>query len=395
MAHRQAVPAVGDTWSMPLKGVRLLYMHETEAAILIGLETESRSVACPACGSASVVGYGKMTWRIRDLPIEKKSVFLEIRRRRLRCRDCLVTFNEPVPNISSNHRATTRLVQRVWKLALRQPFTALSLTFGMDEKTIRNIFNDTFAATAEQFKATTQPPTPAALAIRVPKLLRRQRLMWINLDQGTVIDMEENVTPETMHASLQRITRGEAARVYVPPDAAVIEALAGCAPITLVLHPASIKSACNDLVELGRTIAGAAAYVAAMLQFIRASSETEAMQAWQGLQTPPPGLRSKMRPLLAAVELLPPGSFAAFGEPDHPCDILTEQLEKILNTDYSKRSYDVICAIVLFDKALQKTARIGVARDGVHLSYQKANYGTSIAKLVARLDKSRGADDAD
>lgn len=370
-----------------MKGVRLLYMHETDTAILIGLETESKAVACPACDSASVVGYGKMTWRIRDLPINKKAVFLEIKRRRLRCRDCLATFNEPVPHIAAHHRATTRLVQSVWKMALRHPFTTLSKTFGMDEKTIRNIFKDTFDSTASQFKIPPYPPTPSALAIRLPIILRRQRVMWINLDQGTLVDMDPEATPESIRKTLQRVAQDSAGKIYVPPDAQLIEALQASTQAPLVLHPPSMRAACNDLIGLGRTISAMSSYADALAEFASAKSEREASRLWQDLLPPPPELRAKMRPLIAAVELLPSGCFGAFDHPNHAYDGSIDQLDKILSTDFSKRSYDVICAIVLFDKTLQKTARTGVAKNGAHLGYRKTNYGTSITKLVARLEK--------
>lgn len=388
------MPATIATWSMPLKGVRLLYMHETETAILIGLETESKAVTCPACGSASTVGYGKMAWRIRDLPIKKKAVFLEIKRRRLRCRDCQVTFNEPVPQISANHRATARLVQNVWKMALRHPFAVLSKTLGMDEKTIRNIFKDSYNAAASQSRVQSYPPAPAALAIRLPTILRRQRIMWINLDQGTVVDLDAEATPQAIQESLQRVARDGAQRIFVPPDAALIKALQSTTASPLVLHARSMRAECRALLETAQAIPGAASYAGILSEFVNAKSEPEARRLWQDLISPPPGLRSKMRHLLAAVALLPAGCFEAFGLPEHGCDALADQLDKILSTEFSRRSYDVICAIVLFDKTLQKTARTGVAKHGTHLGYQKTNYGTSIPKLVARLEKITHNNDA-
>lgn len=388
------MPVPAATWSMPLKGVRLLYMHEIDAAILIGLETESKAVACPACNSTAVVGHGKMIWRIRDLPIRKKVVFLEIKRRRLRCRDCLATFNEPVAQISAHHRATTRLVQSVWKMALRQPFTALSKTFGMDEKTIRNIFKDTFDAQASQFRLPSCRPAPPALAIRLPVILRRQRVMWINPDQGTLVDLDPQATPESIHASLQRIAGDGALKITVPPDAPLIKALQASTRAQLLLHPASMRAACSDAIALGRSLNSAASYLDALSRFAGAKSAAEAARAWQDLSPPPPELQAKMGPLNAALGLLAAGCFDAFGQPDHACDAQSEQLEKILGSAFSRRSYDVICAIALFDKMLQKTARTGVAENGAHLGYQKTSYGTSIPKLLARLEKLTRDNDA-
>lgn len=381
------MPTPSATWSMPLKGVRLLYMHETDSEILIGLETEKKAVGCPCCNSNAVVGYGKMQWRIRDLPVRKKAVFLEIKRRRLRCRACLVTFNEPVSQISTHHRATTRLVQSIWKMALRQPFATLSKTFGMDEKTIRNIFNDTFNDAASQFKIPPRPPAPLALEIRLLTILRQQRVMWFNLDQGTLIDMDENANPEAIHATLQRVARDGAHKIIVPPDATLIKALQASTQSPLILHLPSMRVACNAVINLGRTIDNATPYVATLLQFIDAKNASKAGRLWQDLTSPPSEIRAEMQPLIAAVELLGPACFDAFGAQDPEYDVLTDRLAKILSVDFSRRSYDVICAIVLFDKTLQKTARTGVAENGAHLGYQKTNYGTSIPKLVARLEK--------
>ncbi|MEO8599334.1 MAG: transposase family protein [bacterium] len=381
------MPTQSATWSMPLKGVRLLYMHETDVDILIGLETEKKAVACPDCGSTAVVGYGKMNWRIRDLPIRKKAVFLEIKRQRLRCRACLVTFNEPISQISNLHRATTRLVQSIWKMALRQPFITLSKTFGMNEKTIRNIFNDTFNDAASQFKIQPRPPAPLALEIRLLTLLRHQRVMWINLDQGTLIDMDESTNPESIHDTLQRVARDGARTIIVPPNTTLIKALQASTQSPLILHLPSMRVACNDVINLGRTIDNAASYVATLAQCIDAKNAIEARRLWRDLTFPPAEIRAEMQPLITAVELLGPECFNAFGVQDQAYDALTERLAKILNTNFSRRSYDVICAIVLFDKTLQKTARTGVAEHGAHLGYQKTNYGTSIPKLVARLER--------
>ncbi|MGV8893624.1 MAG: transposase family protein [Burkholderiaceae bacterium] len=381
------MPTPSATWSMPLKGVRLLYMHETDVDILIGLETEKKAVVCPDCGSAAVVGYGKMNWRIRDLPIRKKAVFLEIKRQRLRCRACLVTFNEPISQISNHHRATTRLVQSIWKMALRQPFITLSKTFGMNEKTIRNIFNDTFNDAASQFKIPPRPPAPLALEIRLLTILRHQRVMWINLDQGTLIDMDESTNPESIHETLQRVAREGAHTIIVPPDTTLIKALQASTQSPLILHLPSMRVACNDVINLGRTIDNAASYVATLAQCIDAKNASEASRLWRDLTSPPAEIRVKMQPLIMAVELLGPECFNAFGVQDQAYDALTDRLAKILSTDFSRRSYDVICAIVLFDKTLQKTARTGVAEHGTHLGYQKTNYGTSIPKLVTRLER--------
>lgn len=381
------MPVSAATWSMPLHGVRLLYMHETDAAILIGLETENKTVACPACHSAAVVGYGKMRWRIRDLPIKKKAVFLEIKRRRLRCRDCLVTFNEPVSHISEHHRATTRLVKSVWKMALRHPYTTLSTILGMDEKTIRNIFKDTFNATASQYKTQPYASAPATLSIHQLTILRRPCVLWINLDQVTLVEMDTQATPQSLRASLQRIAPDGTRGIYVPPDATLIAALQASTQSPLLLHPHALRSACSEAITLAKSSPDSASYADALSRFVSAKSAAYARLLWQDLVCTPPALAAKMQPLIAAAGLLPAQCFDAFDLPDSPCDAPIGQLDALLRCGFSKRSYDVIYAILLLDKTLQKTARTGVAENGAHLGYQKTHYGTSIPKLVARLEK--------
>lgn len=398
---------LGPIWSMPLKGVKLRYMQEQHNRLTIGLETEAQNLVCPQCGSPCVVGYGRMTLRIRDLPIEHKSVLLEIARRRLRCKICKVTFNEPVANIAEAHRTTSRLAQRLWQLSLYYPFTALGPKFGLAEKTLRNLFSDRFARTLAQFNlgGFTQVPrvAPRVLVLHRPLIQRQKRVLWLNADLDTLLDLNPLLTADRVRASLERLGQARAgSEIWLPPDAALIRLLQAQlppnSPWQVRVHPAALRLQCHmfakQLDQASKPIL--AELRQALLNLACATSAAAAEQAWHqiqaGLPTVAQGgtqdstqLLGQLFELKAALEILKQGAWAAFDEPAPACDGQLTQLDTKLAGALAKRSFDAVCALFLFDRNLQVTARTGLASDGTHLAYQKAHYGTSLPRLLAKL----------
>jgi hypothetical protein len=389
---------VGPIWSMPLKGVRLRYMQEQANRLTIGLETESQTIVCAACASRSVVGYGRMTWRIRDLPIEHKSVLLEISRRRLRCKDCKTTFNEPVANIAEAHRTTARLAQRLWQLGLYYPFTALAPKFGLDEKTLRGIFSDRFAQTMAQFNRQIYSQAPRILVLHRPIIQRQRRLLWLNADLDTLVDINPLVTVDRVLASLERLglLQSQAqTQLWLPPDVPLLRLLqAQLVParsVLMRLHPAAVRKHMQTLANsLGLSpIAASAGLQQALARLATAESASTALLAWQQVldEPHPADLAPSLLEFKTVLALLGAQALAAFDEPSLPCDPLIEQLDTTLSTSLVKRSFDAVCAMLLFDKTLQVSARTGLARDGTRLGYQKTHYGTSLPRLLAKLNQ--------
>ncbi len=383
--------ADGPLWSMPLKGVSLRYMHEQANRLTIGLETEPKTAACSACGSKAVVGYGRLVWRIRDLPIENKSVLLEIARRRLRCKECKVTFNEPVANIAEAHRTTSRLAQRLWQLGLYYPFTALAPKFGLDEKTLRGIFSDRFAQALAQLNRQSYSQAPNRVVLHRPVIQRQPRVLWLNADLDTLVDLNPLLTADRLALSLKRLGLPAArSELWVPPDLPLARLLLGLLPerAHLRLHPAALREHCRSLAGL---ISPVSAEGAALRQCLEALIQAQSMAAAAaGIQAlshlaQPSELAKPLQELLTLVGLLGEQALAAFDEPPLSLDGLLAQLDKRLAGSLVKRSFDAVCALLLLDKTLQVSARTGLARDGKRLDYQKAHYGTSLERLLAKL----------
>ncbi|HEY6530288.1 MAG TPA: transposase family protein [Cellvibrionaceae bacterium] len=392
------MPTVGPVWSMPLKGVRLRYMQEQANRLTIGLETEPRSIVCAACASREVVGYGRMTWRIRDLPIEHKSVLLEISRRRLRCKECKITFNEPVANIAEAHRTTARLAQRLWQLGLYYPFTALAPKFGLDEKTLRGIFSDRFAQMMAQFNRQMYSQAPRILVLHRPIIQRQHRLLWLNADLDTLVDLNPLVTADRVLMSLERLGLQQPqaqAQIWLPPEAPLLRLLQAQLPstsnIVLRLHPAAVRRHLQALAcTLGLSASSANEGLQQALERVATAPDANAaMLAWQqALNEPHPAeLATALIEFKTVLTLLGTQALASFDEPALPCDPLLEQLDATLSTSLVKRSFDAVCAMLLFDKTLQVSARTGLARDGTRLGYQKTHYGTSLPRLLAKLNQ--------
>ena len=383
--------ADGPLWSMPLKGVSLRYMHEQANRLTIGLETEPKTAACSACGSKAVVGYGRLVWRIRDLPIENKSVLLEIARRRLRCKECKVTFNEPVANIAEAHRTTSRLAQRLWQLGLYYPFTALAPKFGLDEKTLRGIFSDRFAQALAQLNRQSYSQAPNRVVLHRPVIQRQPRVLWLNADLDTLVDLNPLLTADRLALSLKRLGLPAArSELWVPPDLPLARLLLGLLPerAHLRLHPAALREQCRSLAA---AISPVSAEGAALRQCLEALIQAQSMAAAAaGIQAlshlaQPSELAKPLKELLTLVSLLGEQALAAFDEPPLSLDGLLAQLDKRLAGSLVKRSFDAVCALLLLDKTLQVSARTGLARDGKRLDYQKAHYGTSLERLLAKL----------
>jgi transposase-like protein len=77
-----------------------------------------------------------------DTPVHGRRAGIMLNRRRYRCQGCRKTFLEPVPHKDGKRRMTHRLIQYIERESLRRKFSDVAEDVGVDEKTVRNIFND-------------------------------------------------------------------------------------------------------------------------------------------------------------------------------------------------------------------------------------------------------------
>src|SRR5690554_1749770 len=143
-------------------------------------------IACEECGvQGEFVRFGKRDVPYRDLPIHGKRVTLWVVRRRYTCRACKTTFRPQLPEIVDGFRMTLRLHEYVEKESFNHPYTFVAAQTGLDEKTVRDIFN----ARAEFLGRWHRFETPRILGIDELYLNKRYRCILTNIEERTLLDL--------------------------------------------------------------------------------------------------------------------------------------------------------------------------------------------------------------
>lgn len=140
--------------------------------------------ACPACQN-SLYRHGSQRQTYPDTPMHGKRVLIEIDRKRYRCKVCGKTLFEPLPAMDSKRLATTRMVEHIERYCLRKTFAELSREVGVDDKTIRHVFDDYVA----RLKQTVVFETPEVLGIDELKIIGQHRAMITNVEKLALFDM--------------------------------------------------------------------------------------------------------------------------------------------------------------------------------------------------------------
>ncbi|WP_324254718.1 transposase family protein [Halomonas sp. KAO] len=115
---------------------------ELEHDYQVHAEVTEPPTRCPNCNHSEIVGFGRRDEVIMDTPVHGKRTGIMLNRRRYRCQSCRKTFLELVPHKDNKRQMTHRLIQYIERESLRRTFSGVAEDVGVDEKTIRNIFND-------------------------------------------------------------------------------------------------------------------------------------------------------------------------------------------------------------------------------------------------------------
>lgn len=143
-------------------------------------------IACEECGvQGEFVRFGKRDVPYRDLPIHGKRVTLWVVRRRYTCRACKTTFRPQLPEMVDGFRMTLRLHEYVEKESFNHPYTFVAAQTGLDEKTVRDIFN----ARAEFLGRWHRFEMPRILGIDELYLNKRYRCILTNIEERTLLDL--------------------------------------------------------------------------------------------------------------------------------------------------------------------------------------------------------------
>lgn len=169
---------------LQLPNLHTVHIEDMGDHYRVEVEGDLIPAACPACHGA-LHRHGRQRQTYLDTPMHGKRVLIEIDRKRYRCKSCGKTLFEPLPAMDSKRLATTRLVQYIERHCLRKTFAELSREVGVDDKTVRHVFDDY----AIRLKNTVVFETPEVLGIDELKIIGQYRAMITNVEKLALFDM--------------------------------------------------------------------------------------------------------------------------------------------------------------------------------------------------------------
>lgn len=360
---------------------------------------------CPHCNQGGLFGslyrHGGSEQLVMDLPSHGKRVGIKLYRRRYRCKNCLRTFPQPIPDVEEGKQMTRRLVRYIEQESIRRPFVHVASDVGMDEKTVRNVFKGFVA----ELGRTVTFATPEWLGLDELHLLRKPRLVATNLKERCIIAVEPNRDKRSVSAYLRKLdakaVKVAAMDMWKPYRDAVRERMPNAVIVVDKFHVVRMANQCLDAVRktiraelsdsrrrrlmherflllrrpkdleaeeklklgdwLGRFPVLASAYNLKESFFGVFDAETKkdglaAFQTWEGgMDT---AMKSAYKPLLTAVYNWRDEIFAYF---DHlatnACTEALNGIAKNINRNGRGYSFDAIRAKMLYSKTLQKEPR--------------------------------------
>lgn len=120
----------------------VLKVQETDLSYVIDATYAVEPAGCPHCGFMIRYGHGTKEKLFMDTPIHGKRVGIRAIRNRYKCQNCGKTYIQPLPDMNEDHFITKRLVSYIEREVFKRTFTAMAVEIGVDEKTIRNVFNE-------------------------------------------------------------------------------------------------------------------------------------------------------------------------------------------------------------------------------------------------------------
>jgi len=141
-------------------------------------------ISCPYCAN-SLYRHGSQRQSYMDTPIHGKRVLLEIERKRFRCKVCGKTLFEPLPDMDGKRQATSRLIRYVEDRCLKKTFLSLAREVGIDDKTVRFIFNDL----VKRLETEIRFETPEILGIDEIKIIGEYRTTITNIEKLSLYDL--------------------------------------------------------------------------------------------------------------------------------------------------------------------------------------------------------------
>lgn len=184
----------------------ILGVEENDYDYCVAAQPQTAPTACVYCGTVGELQqYGTREQRFMDLPIHAKRVGIYVPRRRFRCKACARLFIEPLLEMDDRHYMTRRLVERIKNESLNRTFVEVADMAGIDEKTVRLIFQEHTSSLEQEM----QFITPACLGLDELYLLGKPRGILTNIEQRTIFDLLKDRNKATVKKRLAELKQGE------------------------------------------------------------------------------------------------------------------------------------------------------------------------------------------
>jgi transposase len=168
---------------------------ETADSLTIGVKRRRDGrEACPFCGCIPLAPNGSRRVTYRDIPVRGKPVQIEWDRQRFYCVECKKTCPDEHPDLHNKRNMTKRLHEWIAERSLKHTFASVAEDIGVDEKTVRNVFDEW----SEEKLSRIAFQTPRVLGIDEVHLLHQARGILTNIEESTMIDLLPGRTMEIM-----------------------------------------------------------------------------------------------------------------------------------------------------------------------------------------------------
>ena len=155
---------------------------------VIEVDGQGMPGCCPHCLSESPYRHGSQQQHYIDIPMHGKPVLLRVERARFRCKVCGKTFFSHLPDIDAKRKASVRFIKYIEQESMKKTFALLARQAGVDEKTIKHIFEDY----VERLGKTVRFETPEFLGINELKIIGEHRCMITNVGELSIYDLLPN-----------------------------------------------------------------------------------------------------------------------------------------------------------------------------------------------------------
>lgn len=231
---------------LQLPNLQVLFTHENNGFHHVKAAGTIIPTQCPYCES-DFYRHGTERQIYSDSPVRGNPVKIEIERKRFRCKSCGKTVYEPLPDMHENRLATERLVQYVQVRALNQTFASLAVEVGLDEKSIRHIFDDHIDTLSKNVRF----ETPEILGIDDVSCSGSFRCILTNIKNRSLFDLIASCDKNTLSQYFSTLANKSNIKIVVmdPSNtfrAVVKDHLPG---ITIVADRFHVTKLANDALE--------------------------------------------------------------------------------------------------------------------------------------------------